>query len=86
MPKYIPESIKLEAMKLYVSGEKTAKEIANEISQNGVVVKPVTIYAWAKKENWAEQKAVARTDSQQEIVESDGAKFARMQKNQLDLV
>lgn len=84
MPKYIPESIKLEAMKLYVSGEKTAKEIANEISQNGVVVKPVTIYAWAKKENWAEQKAVARTDSQQEIVESDGAKFARMQKNQLD--
>ena len=29
MPNYIPESIKLEAMKLYVSGEKTAKEIAN---------------------------------------------------------
>ncbi len=69
MPKHIPESIKLKAMKLYVSGDKTAKEIAEIVSQDGVPVKTPTIYAWAKKEQWEQQKAVAITDQQQKVVE-----------------
>ena len=58
MPKYIPDSVKLEAMQLYLEGGKTAKEIADIVSKNGVSVKPPTIYAWAKKEAWdfAEKK------------------------------
>lgn len=84
MPKYIPESVKLEAMRLFVEGDKTAKDIAAEVSKNGVVVKPPTIYAWAKKERWGQQKDVARTDNQQKIAESEGARFARIQAEQLD--
>ena len=84
MPKHIPESVKLEAMQLFLVGDKTAKEIASEISKDGVDVKPPTIYAWAKKEGWGQQKAVARTDQQQKIAESEGQKFARLQKQHLD--
>ena len=50
MPKHIPEEIKLKAMRMFVRGDKTARQIAEELSINGVVVSPPTIYAWAKKE------------------------------------
>ena len=84
MPKYIPDSVKLEAMQLYLEGGKTAKEIAEEIStNNNVVVKPPTVYAWAKKDNWKEQKAVARVDEQQKVAETNGQKFVRLQEEQL---
>ena len=46
MPKIIPASIKLEAMKLFLGGDKTAREIAEEVSTVEIQVKPVTIYAW----------------------------------------
>ena len=49
MPKMIPDTIKSEAMKLFLEGNKTAKEIAEEVSTSDVEVKPITIYAWAKK-------------------------------------
>ena len=62
MPKVIPTSIKLEGMKLFLEGNKTAKEIAEEISTPEIEVKPVTIYAWAKKDLWGEQKDVARNN------------------------
>ena len=83
MPKYIPEDTKLEAMTLFLEGNKTAKEIANVISRDGVVVRPPTIYAWAKKEGWKEQQAVARSDEQQKLMESEGQKYSRLQKEQL---
>ena len=84
MPKHIPEDIKLAAMQLFLDGNKTAKEIAFEVSQNGVTVQPPTIYAWAKKERWGEQKAVARTDHQYKLAESEGARFVRLQQEHLD--
>ena len=84
MPKHIPETTKLEAMELYLEGSKTAKEIANIVSKNGVSVKPPTIYAWAKKEAWDQQKALAVADEQQKIAESEGQKFARLQREQLE--
>jgi len=83
MPKIIPTSIKLEAMKLFLEGNKTAKEIAEEISTFEVEVKPVTIYAWAKKDRWGVQKDVARTNEQQKLAETEGQKFARLQQEQL---
>ena len=84
MPKHIPETIKLEVMELYLAGDKTAKEIANIVSKNGTSVKPPTIYAWAKKEAWGQQKAGAVADQQQKIAESEGQKFARLQQQQLE--
>ena len=84
MPKHIPEEIKLKAMRMYLKGDKSAKQIADELSINGVVVSPPTIYAWAKKDSWGDQKAVAIADQQQQIAESEGQRFARMQSEQLD--
>ena len=83
MPKVIPTSIKLEGMKLFLEGNKTAKEIAEEISTPEIEVKPVTIYAWAKKDRWGEHKDVARTNEQQKLVETEGQRFARLQQEQL---
>ena len=84
MPKHIPEATKLEAMALFLEGDKTAKEIASVISRDGVVVKPPTIYAWAKKEGWGERQAVERSNQQQKLVESEGQRYSRLQKAQLD--
>tara|TARA_R110000824_G_scaffold145924_1_gene314469 strand:- start:3818 stop:4318 length:501 start_codon:yes stop_codon:yes gene_type:complete len=84
MPKRIPDSTKLEAMELFLSGDKSAREIADIVSKDGVIVKTPTIYAWAKAHKWNQQQAVARSQSQQQLAESEGQKFARLQKEQLD--
>ena len=84
MPKHIPEEIKLKAMRMYLKGDQSAKQIAEELSVNGVIVSPPTIYAWAKKEHWGDQKAVAIADQQQKIAETEGQRYARMQTEQLD--
>ena len=84
MPKHIPEATKLEAMALFLEGDKTAKEIAEVISRDGVVVAPPTIYSWAKKERWGEQQAVSRYDQQQKLIETEGQKYARLQREQLE--
>jgi hypothetical protein len=83
MPKQIPESVKLEAMRLFLRGE-TAREIAEQVSINGTVVTPPTIYAWAKREGWKTQKNVARTDQQQKLAETEGHRFARLQQEHLE--
>ena len=84
MPKKFPESVKLEAMRLFVAGDKTAKEIAEEISTPETEVKPVTIYAWAKQFDWESQRNVARTENQEKLVETEGQRFSRLQKEQLE--
>ena len=84
MPKHIPETIKLKAMELFLQGDKTAKQIAKEISTDEHAVAPPTIYMWAKKEKWGEQKAVAIADTQRDLAESEGQRFSRLQSEQLD--
>ena len=49
MPKYIPDEIKLKAMELFLKGDKTAKQIAEEVATDEHAVAPPTIYMWAKK-------------------------------------
>ena len=84
MPKRFPESLKLEAMRLFVAGDKTAKQIAELISKDGDEVKPVTIYAWAKQYGWGDQKNIARSENQKQIAETEGQRFARLQQEQLE--
>jgi transposase-like protein len=84
MPKHIPDEIKLKAMELFLKGDKTAKQIAEEISTEEHAVSPPTIYMWAKKDKWGEQKAVAIADKQSELAETEGQRFARLQATQLD--
>ena len=71
-------------MKLFVTGDKTAKQIAEIISKDGDEVKPVTIYAWAKQYGWGEQKNMARSENQKQIAETEGQRFARLQQEQLE--
>ena len=84
MPKHIPDEIKLNAMEMFLKGDKTAKEIAAEVSTEEHAVAPPTIYMWAKKNKWGEQKAVAIADTQRDLAESEGQRFARLQSEQLD--
>ena len=84
MPKYIPDEIKLKAMELFLKGDKTAKQIAEEVATDEHAVAPPTIYMWAKKDRWGEQKAVAISNKQSELAESEGQRFARLQTEQLD--
>ena len=71
-------------MELFLKGDKTAKQIAEEVSTGEHAVAPPTIYKWAKKERWGEQKAVAISDKQTSLAESEGQRFIRMQADQLD--
>lgn len=85
MPKKFPESLKLEAMRLFVAGDKTAKEIAEIVSEdNHMEVKPVTIYSWAKQYKWDSQRDVARSENQKQLAETEGQRFARLQQEQLE--
>ena len=84
MPKHIPDEIKLKAMELFLRGDKTAKEIAEEVSTEEHKVAPPTIYMWATKDRWSEQKAVAIADTQTKLAESEGQRFTRLQAEQLD--
>ena len=84
MPKQFPDSIKLKAMELFLEGELTAKQIADVVSTQEHVVSPPTIYMWAKRDRWGEQKAVAIADTQRNLAESEGQRFARLQTEQLD--
>ena len=84
MPKHIPQEIKLKAMELFLKGDKTAKQIAGEVSTSEHAVSPPTIYAWAKKDGWGDQKAVAVVDKQQQLAETEGHRFTRLQSEQLD--
>ena len=67
MPKQFPDSIKLKAMELFLEGELTAKQIAEVVSTQEHVVSPPTIYMWARKEKWGEQKIQEYVDSQTDV-------------------
>ena len=84
MPKRFPESMKNNAMKLFLKGDKTAKEIAELVSKDGKEVKPVTIYSWAKQYKWDSQRDVARSENQKQLAETEGQRFARLQQEQLE--
>ena len=62
-------------------GEVVAEE---EVSTEEHKVAPPTIYMWAKRDKWGEQKAVAIADTQRNLAESEGQRFARLQAEQLD--
>ena len=53
MPKKIPQPIKDKALELYLPGDKTADDIVYYLNKEfKTSIKPVTIYSWAKQNNW----------------------------------
>ena len=84
MPKRFPESMKNNAMKLFLKGDKTAKEIAELVSKDGMEVKPVTIYSWAKQYKWGDTRSGARAEAVEQIKESETQRYSRLQNEHLD--
>ena len=84
MPKKTPDSIKLQAMELFLTGDYSARQIAEMISTKEYKIKPVTIYAWARRENWTERAAVAKVEEQDKIVKNDAKRFNQLQEKQLE--
>ena len=86
MPRLISPEIRLEAMGLYVSGEHTAKEITEKISNKfDIDVTISTIYAWSKKFNWDEKRLTLHSKATSDIMETESQRFARLHTEHLDL-
>ena len=83
MPKVYDQEIKLRAMKLWIegiSGPKIVEQINIEFDSD---VKIPTLNAWAKQHDWNSQKNIARTEAMEQIKESEGQRFARVQAEHL---
>jgi len=86
MTKRVPTHAKLKAMELYIEGDKTAKEIASAIADEfQITVKPVTIYSWIKQNKWKTKRAEVETTAIAAVQESESARFARLQREHLDV-
>ena len=84
MPKQFPNEIKLKAMELFLDGSLTAKEIADEVSTEEHVVSPPTIYMWARKEKWGEQKIQEYVDSQSNVARKKAKDYSEIQEDQMN--
>ena len=72
-------------MELYLAGNLSAREIAETLTtEYDVEVKTPTIYAWAKKDDWDNQKALAKTEGMQQLAESESQRYARLQEDHLN--
>ena len=85
MPKQFPLEVKDRALSLYLEGDKSAREIAEILwEEHEIEVKPPTIYAWAREGEWGIQQGEVRTQALESIRESEGQRFARVQREHLD--
>ena len=84
MPKQYAQDVKLKAMELWVPGNLSGKQIADQVNEEfGLDIQPSTIYMWAKQYKWADQKNLARTEAVNHIAETEGQRFSRVQKEHL---
>ena len=86
MPRLISPEVRLEAMSLYVSGEHSAKQITEKLSEQfGVDITVSTIYAWSKRFKWDEKRLELQTIGTRAVIESESQRFARLNTEHLDL-
>ena len=85
MPKVLPQKIKSTAYQLYMQGtpitqiyEKLLEELPNEKFVRS------TVYSWPKAFRWDEDKNEVRVKAKEQIIESEGQRIARLQKEHLD--
>jgi len=85
MPKSFSPEIKMRALALYLPGDKSAREIVDQLWEEFTIeVKATTIYLWAKQNEWEEDRVEVQTNALQKVKESSGQKFARVQSEHLD--
>ena len=79
MPRIISPEVRLEAMRLYVAGESSAKQITEKISdQFGVNITISTVYSWSKKFNWDEKRIQLQGNASVAVMESESQRFGRL--------
>ena len=85
MPKRFSPEIKEKALSLYMKGDKSAREITEELFDDfAVEVKASTIYLWAREGDWDIQQQEVRTEAMEKVKESEGQRIARLQIEHLD--
>jgi transposase len=86
MPRIISPEVRLEAMGLYVTGDLSAKQITEKISDKfGINITLSTVYAWSKKFNWDEKRLEIQSAGTSAIMETESQRFARLNTDHLNI-
>lgn len=85
MPKVLPKKIKKTAYQLYMQGTPITeiyKKLIKEYPDEKFVRS--TVYSWPRVHRWDEDKSEVRIKAKEQIIESEGQRIARLQKEHLD--
>ena len=84
MPKSFSPELKLRALELYLRDDKSAREIVEQLwTEFDVSVKATTIYMWARENEWNSHKVEVKTKAIEQVKESSGQRFVRIQQEHL---
>jgi len=84
MPKSFDPDIKNRALELYIRGDQSAREIVEQLWEEFTTeVKPTTIYMWARENGWDNHKVEVQTKAIEQVKESSGQHFTRIQQEHL---
>jgi hypothetical protein len=85
MPKVLPQKMKKTAYQLYMQGTpitEVYKELVKKYPKEKFVKS--TIYSWPRVFKWNENKDEVQIKAKEQLIESEGQKMARLQKEHLD--
>ena len=86
MPKKFPKAVKERALKLYLTDDYSAREIAQQISaEHRTVVNEQTIYAWVRQDDWKIKKEEIKVQAVEKMQDNESTKLARMQDEHKEL-
>ena len=84
MPKSFSPDVKTRALELYLRDDKSAREIVEQLWEEfEVSVKATTIYMWARENDWDNHKVEVKVKAIEQVKESSGKRFARIQQEHL---
>lgn len=84
MPKSFGLEVKSRALELYLPGNKSAREIVDILKEEFEIdIKATTIYLWAKQHEWNTEKQEIHIEAFQQVKESSGQRFSRVQQEHL---
>ena len=85
MPKVLSKKMKTTAYRLYMKGlpiTQIYEELLKQYPKEKFVRS--TVYSWPKIHRWDEDKSEIRVRAKEELIESEGQRIARLQKEHLD--
>jgi|TARA_R110000824_G_scaffold86288_2_gene213632 transposase len=86
MPKKFSRKVRDRAFKLYLDDTYSAREIAEQVSQEfREVVTTPTIYSWIRTLDWDIKKKETEVKAMEKMQENESTKIARMQEEHQEL-